>query len=411
LSPPKSLFIITETYPYGTEEVVFLSNELKIVSRHFEKVVLIPMARGKEVEVALPDNVKVVDVLADNPPLSVRKLFFSNLLLVSRIIRIEVSKAKSKAFVLGNLKELVSVVSRSVGKADLIMELLNNEELRNGMFYSFWMNNGALILSILKYQGAIDRLVYRVHGFDLYEERWPGNHIPFRYFNMLNTDTVFTVSEAGKSYLTSKDIFPEKVRVSYMGIFDNGTNPFDPEATFTIVSCSDLVALKRVRHILDILRQFDFEVQWHHFGEGTRKDALIAKARIMPDNVSVKFWGYQSNGEIMEWYRNNSVNLFINVSEFEGLPVSLMEAISFGIPCIATDCGGVKEIINDSTGILIPVDFEIEVVAGIVTEFRKSNKNTVEYREGVRNYWKNHFDGEQNYERFARELIGNRDNQ
>lgn len=42
----------------------------------------------------------------------------------------------------------------------------------------------------------------------------------------------------------------------------------------------------------------------------------------------------------------------------EGIPVSIMEAISFGIPIIATNVGGNAEIVNDETGVLIPVNID-----------------------------------------------------
>lgn len=36
--------------------------------------------------------------------------------------------------------------------------------------------------------------------------------------------------------------------------------------------------------------------------------------------------------------------------------VAIIEALSIGIPVVATDCGGTKESINNSNGILVPVD-------------------------------------------------------
>ena len=48
----------------------------------------------------------------------------------------------------------------------------------------------------------------------------------------------------------------------------------------------------------------------------------------------------------------------MNVSESEGIPVSIMEASSFGIPVIATNVGGVGEIVeNGYNGLLLNKDF------------------------------------------------------
>ena len=48
-------------------------------------------------------------------------------------------------------------------------------------------------------------------------------------------------------------------------------------------------------------------------------------------------------------------DIFILPSYGEGLPMSILEAMSYGIPIIATDVGGIPEVVlNDKTGILIP---------------------------------------------------------
>ena len=69
--------------------------------------------------------------------------------------------------------------------------------------------------------------------------------------------------------------------------------------------------------------------------------------------------GAIQNVEVYKYYNEHCADLFINVSSSEGLPVSIMEAISFGIPVIATDVGGTGEIVkNGISGFLINRDFE-----------------------------------------------------
>lgn len=67
------------------------------------------------------------------------------------------------------------------------------------------------------------------------------------------------------------------------------------------------------------------------------------------------------NQQVYDYYKSNKVDVFVNVSYSEGLPVSLMEASSFGIPVIATDVGGSAEIIDkeQKNGFLLDKDFEI----------------------------------------------------
>ena len=60
---------------------------------------------------------------------------------------------------------------------------------------------------------------------------------------------------------------------------------------------------------------------------------------------------------LIKKYENNEVDIVVisSISERvpEGIPVSLMEAMSYEIPVIATDCGGTKELVDGKSGILV----------------------------------------------------------
>ena len=84
--------------------------------------------------------------------------------------------------------------------------------------------------------------------------------------------------------------------------------------------------------------------------------------------------------------------------------MSIQEAISFGIPVIATNVGGIPEIVKQETGILIDKNFDIKKVAEQIEAFITSNKNKEEFRNGVRNFWKEKFDAEKVYTEFYKVL-------
>ena len=88
-------------------------------------------------------------------------------------------------------------------------------------------------------------------------------------------------------------------------------------------------------------------------------------------NISYEFFGRVTQSEIIDYYKENPADLFINCSDVEGIPVSIMEAQSFGIPCIATDVGGTCEIVNDDNGKLIKKDINPQDLADILTEMCK----------------------------------------
>jgi len=84
-------------------------------------------------------------------------------------------------------------------------------------------------------------------------------------------------------------------------------------------------------------------------GEGPEEPALRALAAELEANV--RFLGLRADvPELM-----NAANGFLLSSTVEGLPMALLEAASSALPCVATDAGGVSEIVLDGrTGYLVP---------------------------------------------------------
>ena len=100
----------------------------------------------------------------------------------------------------------------------------------------------------------------------------------------------------------------------------------------------------------------------------------------------------------------NYIDALINVSESEGLPFSMMEAISFGIPVIGTNVGGVKEIINTDTGILLEKDFEVKTLSSLIDNLRENQITSSESRKLIRRYWHIKFQSSNNYKKFVYNL-------
>ena len=109
-----------------------------------------------------------------------------------------------------------------------------------------------------------------------------------------------------------------------------------------------------------------------------------------------------SNAGIIEWYRKNPVDVFLHLSQLEGgVAVAIQEAASFGIPVIATDSGGVREIMTAATGLLLDNAVTAEEVAALLDDFRESPMGTAEFRAGVRAYWNAEFNAAEVYQRFV----------
>jgi glycosyltransferase involved in cell wall biosynthesis len=280
--------------------------------------------------------------------------------------------------------------------------------------YSFWFYD-CIYLAWMRKKGWISKAVSRAHSGDLYEDHISiRNKILFRNFQFKNMDKIFPVSNMGTKYLQDRYLnFKNKIETIYLGSTDNGLNPFNTDTVFTMVSCASFRHHKRIHKIAEMLQFVDFPLRWYHIG-GERLDSddpKIVEYKINKEklkaNQKIEFvpLGSMSNDDIFNFYKTQSINLFISLSAIEGIPVSIMEAISFGIPVLSTDVGGCKEIVTEETGILIPLETEIKEVARIITEFKESPKNSAEFRKGVRVFWEKYFNAEKNYKDLLNTII------
>ncbi len=115
-------------------------------------------------------------------------------------------------------------------------------------------------------------------------------------------------------------------------------------------------AQKRLTQWLEIAHQLHALHPDTYFiiaGDGVLREEVHQKATTLHMRSCVYFAGLQT--EIRPWLK--AMDIFMMTSEFEGLPIALLEAMSMGCMPACTDAGGIPEVIKDNTnGILVPVN-------------------------------------------------------
>ncbi|MEM3365461.1 MAG: glycosyltransferase family 4 protein [Candidatus Methanomethyliaceae archaeon] len=116
-----------------------------------------------------------------------------------------------------------------------------------------------------------------------------------------------------------------------------------------------LVRHKRVEIVVDIIKELlnrNLKVKGIIVGEGPRRSSLEKRTKLLGIDGSILFTGYIPEEEKIEFY--TIADLFVLPTLSEGLPTVLLEAAAFGIPAVATNTGGVQEIIiHGKTGFLV----------------------------------------------------------
>jgi len=403
----KLLLLLTASFPFDSGEE-FLENELRF-SRGFDKTIICPCGLKKNSlqTRTLPENVECVRV----KHVSVGRSKYGALLRLPCVRSELLQLAHTGKFSIARAHEALFFMKNAMSIFQALKPEKSIQAADDVTIYSYWFYDaaaaGALLAEYLRAKGKKVKLVSRAHGFDVHEDRSPLKYLPMRDFLMKSVAAVFPCSEEGAKILRNRfPQFAEKVCVSHLGTCDRGCHSGN-RAGFHLVSCSYVVPVKRLHLIAEALGQADFPVRWTHIGSGPLAPELKELAGTLPSCVRVEFPGAMKNADVLDFYQKQDVAVFVNVSSSEGIPVSIMEACSFGIPVIATDVGGTSEIVKDKeNGFLLRADFAPEELLQALNRIRSMNGEDYEKLcENSRSVWKDSFSAERNYPEFY-EVLG-----
>lgn len=401
----KSLFIVTASYPYDSaREATFLDLELielvRVATKTGFDITIFPQSCSGRIQ-ASEDVLHFCNVdMSVSRRLASKYLSFCDLAFVflsSRLWKGMIEVFNSKL----TIRQLLSWEKRRRA----VYSALSGNATGHVIAYSYWFDSAASAISCLRSENKILKSFCRAHGWDLYEERIVH---PLRYDDLLCIDTVFCVSKFGMNYL--KDMFSDfayKITYSYLGTEFGKYIPVDFEC-IEFVSCSYIVPVKRVSLIAQSVmfvaeKHKNIYFKWTHFGGMVDMD-LLNHTSSCSSNITIHFAGDVDNKDIIRYYMKG-VHLFINLSVSEGLPVSIIEALSCSIPVLATRVGGNPEAINENFGALVDVSADIVIISDAIERLIFS-KDYVDYRVNAFNYWVDNFQASQNYKNFCSTLIG-----
>jgi colanic acid/amylovoran biosynthesis glycosyltransferase len=89
-------------------------------------------------------------------------------------------------------------------------------------------------------------------------------------------------------------------------------------------------------------------------GDGELRNELESRCRELGLSEWVQFLGHVSRAQLLAAYSHSEIDVFVLASFIEGIPVSAMEASACCIPCILSDVGGVRELLDNGSGFLTP---------------------------------------------------------
>lgn len=405
----KRLIILFDEYPFRPAEYSFVRRELEELIEHFN-VSIISLSPSTEQEMTIDRRITLYHCIrkfgVKEKVEAVIKFLFSRQGFdeIKRIL-------KSGQNMIGCLYDSLAFFS----SADQLCKYVKRNHIIRGdeLVYSYWFNANCLAFLMNKKKYPEMKVVSRIHNYDLYNERSLHNRQPFKEYMDEAVDKIFFVADAGLQYYIqhwgSADNIGHKYIIARIGSicdsFCANYASFEKKEFFRIVSCSHVIPLKRVNLIIDGLAEItDFPVSWIHFGAGTHYEETTEYARKKlsdNDNISYEMPGFVPVEEIMKFYAEHYVDCFLTATSVEGSPVSIQEAMAYGIPIIATAVGEIPNMIVGNGILLSENPLPEEIVDAIKCLYKATGEEVQRMREASRKIWENKYNAVKNAKMFV----------
>lgn len=400
---PKQLYLVPLNFPFGFKEQ-FLETEIKYWQG--KDILILPILES-ETKRQVKD-IKVDESVAKTFG-KLRKLDYRALfhLLTNKDLFIELLRKPGILFSKAKLINLVRYIYLGLRFEHALEQNINFNDGKHHIFYSYWFLWPVYGLTRLKAKHGNISIVCRAHRVDLYAYSQPYNYMPLGKRYAKSVDCIYSISDDGKKHLIEQYGIPEdKIKISRLGV--------DPQLEIKLnhhgkksknevhfLSVSYVKAVKRVNLIANVIDQYakrypNKKIKWTHIGAGEQYDELLTLSNSL--SFETEFTGMLDNELVYDFYKKNNVDVFVNLSLSEGIPVSIMEAISFGVPVVATDVGGTSEIVKDEVGALLDVDVDPELFIAAVEQVL-----TFEH-DKVINFFNEYYNAEHNYSAFVKEI-------
>ena len=384
----------------------FVGGELELLRAKYDVTILCDSAVGNR----LPG---VRYIIYKEPSMTKMLLGVLKLISDTDAWRELIRASKYRSQVSAGVRARISEVLRFYIKADLFRVFMYKEGCfeDGALYYSYWNFRKcyAVTHEISKFKNS--RIISRIHGYDLYDEQIPSGYQPFKISMDAALDKLIFVSEHGMEYYLNKyGRKGSKYELRLLGTKrHDDTETYERREEMTIVSCSRIDECKRVGRIVEALSLIKkVNVRWVHFGDGVLGDEVRKLAgELLKKNPCVKyeFRGSVPNTEIHDFYRSEMIDAFITSSMSEGNPVSVMEAMSYGIPVIAPSICNFPNMIA-GCGIMVSDKCLPSEIAGVIEDLREMPLEKItELRMKARLLWEKNYDAMSNSRRFVEEVL------
>lgn len=242
------------------------------------------------------------------------------------------------------------------------------------------------LLARLACVGIDVKVVFTAHGWSHIRSSKGLKYNIYRFLERsLSYLSLRVICVSSEDYIFATDVIgipPHKLITIHNGALNNSHKVvFNKQGTLQILTVVRFQEPKDFNTLLEglsLIKEFDWILKIVGDGPDINKVESLIKRFNLSGKVFLE--GFQEN--ISTYYLNADVVLLISKSE--GLPMSLIEAMSYSKPIIASEVGGIPELTCNSNGITIPENGVFELAEAIKECI--NNKNKGDFSMGLNSY-------------------------
>ena len=340
--------IITSTFPFGTGESFFGSELDELISSGCEVFIYPMRPRGKARDTVVNPRVHVLNHGITFNFFDFATLFFE--LTVSEISRQRLTK---------NRIRFRQIFRESIAgsQANKLRKYVMKYKINH--LHAYW-GAGAATLAKQTSKNMFSNYSFTVHSWELIE----GLNLQSKY---LAAKEVRFISKRGLEIFKQIVNFElENAIYIPLGVKTPSENSYKMSKDFSplkIACIANLVEIKGHRFLIEATKMLLDEglpIELHIVGIGSQATELENLVAALQLESNVFFHGFIFHTELFRLYRENYFSLVVlpsvkdSTGQEEGVPVALMEAMAYGIPVISTSTGAIHELVNSSSGFLVP---------------------------------------------------------
>ena len=407
----KTLIYITSTFPYGgVTELSFIVPEIEALLQKFDNIIFIPEhLESEEPTYKLPPRADVDCRYALQRAKSIRAWGFKTIThpVFLRSVFHEGFKLFNKAKFLSHLHYFDDALKFSNW-------LQKNFNLTDSTltFYTFWCHFNTTAFALLP-KSMLPKVISRAHGYDIFDERVTFRSHFLRRLTLNRINALFPQSDDGVQYIRTH--YPKvnaKIERRFLGcskVF-NTLNPVESSSNLvTFCTVARLHPVKRLPQTCELLCDIALHnqhkhIKWILIGEGSERAKIKKIIDNAPENLTVDMRGTLSNYQVHSVFATEPISAYLLLSKSEGTPISICEAMSYGIPIVATKVGGIPGMLLDGGGILIDKDIKSSKNINIINCFISNTNELNQMRQSAYVNWLNNFNANVLRKPFASEL-------